>query len=167
VAAVVALAATTLSDGPDVTGGVLSVTATPAAGSAAPVGAPSPGAAGSLAPSGPGASPAASAAASPAASAAASPAASAAASLRPGPSAAAQASPPVPEIPSPGRLALLRACPGRLDCYLYVVRTGDTLSRIATFFGVPADTILRLNPAITDPSIVVRGSTIVIPTPTR
>jgi LysM repeat protein len=47
------------------------------------------------------------------------------------------------------------------------VRRGDTLLRIATFFGIAPADILRLNPAIADPAIVVRGSTLVLPTPTR
>ncbi len=70
-------------------------------------------------------------------------------------------------MPSAARLALLTPCPGRSDCYLYVVRRGDTLYRIASYFGIAPATILRLNPAISDPSIVVLGSTLVLPTPTR
>ncbi len=149
--AVVVLAVTALSSGPDPNGGVLSATATPATGSAALVGPATPGAPSALEAAGASASSAPPAAASPA----------------PGAAASRPASSAVPSVPSAGRLALLQACPGRTDCYLYVVRTGDTLLRISAFFGVPADAILRLNRAITDPSIVVRGSTIVLPTPTR
>jgi hypothetical protein len=69
--------------------------------------------------------------------------------------------------PSASRLAVLTRCPGRSDCYLYVVRQGDTLSGLSAFFGARMETILRLNPQITDPSVIVRGSTLVLPTPTR
>ena len=68
---------------------------------------------------------------------------------------------------SPDRLALLEPCPDRAGCYHYVVKRGDTLNRISRFFGVPLDTILRLNPQITDPSLILPGDRIELPTPTR
>jgi hypothetical protein len=65
------------------------------------------------------------------------------------------------------RLALLRPCPDRADCYVYVVRAGDNLTSIGLYFGVPFDTILRLNPWIRDPANIHKGDQIVITTPTR
>lgn len=58
-------------------------------------------------------------------------------------------------------------CPDRSGCYLYLVRRGDNLTRIAARFGVAASTILAMNPSVVDPSIIVTGSTLRIPTPTR
>ena len=69
--------------------------------------------------------------------------------------------------PTAGRLALLAPCPGRPDCYVYTVRAGDNLTSIGLFFGVPFDTILRLNPWIRDPTTIHEGDRIVLTTPTR
>ncbi len=132
-------------------GGVLSATATPAA---APGAGPSKVAGSSGTPGGLGQP-----------SVESSGEASTASSSAPGPSAPAVGA---ASTPSPGRLALLTPCPNRTDCYLFVVTTrGDNLTRISRFFGVPIDAILRLNPSITDPSIIRLGSTITLPTPTR
>lgn len=64
---------------------------------------------------------------------------------------------------APDRLALLEPCPDRAGCYRYIVKRGDTLGRIARFFGVPLDTILRLNPQITDPSLILPGEPVELP----
>jgi LysM repeat protein len=60
----------------------------------------------------------------------------------------------------------LKPCPDAQDCYLYRVRSGDNLTRIAQRFGVTASAIRRLNPEITDPSLVHAGDVIRIPLPT-
>lgn len=77
------------------------------------------------------------------------------------------ASSPAGGGPTADRLALLQPCPGRPDCYIYVVRAGDNLTSIGLFFGVPFDTLLRLNPWIHDPTTIHKGEQIILTTPTR
>lgn len=106
-------------------------------------------------------------------SAAASPSVGPTAAVSPsvGPSAAT----PSPSVPSssggaspsiaPDRLALLKPCPGKSDCYIYRIAKGDNLHTVAKFFGVPYQTVLDLNPQITNPSIIHVGDAITLPTP--
>lgn len=92
------------------------------------------------------------------------------ASGSPGPTAEPASLPSAGSTPpgaSAANLAVLVPCPGRSGCYLYLVRRGDYLTRIADRFGVSASAILAMNPWIVDPSIIVTGSTLRIPTPTR
>jgi LysM domain len=63
------------------------------------------------------------------------------------------------------KLALLTPCPGRADCYQYRIAKGDTLSSIAKFFALPVATIRKLNPQITNPSLIHVGQVITLPTP--
>lgn len=79
-----------------------------------------------------------------------------------GPSPAASPGPSSGSYP-PDRLALLEPCPDRTGCYRYIVKRGDTLARIGRFFKVPLDMILRLNPQITDPSLIVPGEPVELP----
>jgi LysM repeat protein len=64
-------------------------------------------------------------------------------------------------------LALLEPCPDKPDCYLYTIRTDDSLGRISRRFGIPVDTILALNPWIVDPSIIHPGEVLTLPPPGR
>ena len=68
--------------------------------------------------------------------------------------------------PTSARYALLTACPGTPDCYIYVVRSGDNLFSIARYFGVPLSTVKAMNPW-TKSSGLVAGRELRIPTPTR
>jgi LysM repeat protein/plastocyanin len=45
----------------------------------------------------------------------------------------------------------------------YVVRLGDTLSKIATSFGTSVSALQRANPAIVNPDVIYAGQTLVIP----
>ena len=67
--------------------------------------------------------------------------------------------------PTSTRYALLVPCPSKPDCYLYTVRSGDNLSSIANYFGVPYDTVLKLNPNLSLP--IQPGDVITLPPPTR
>jgi len=48
----------------------------------------------------------------------------------------------------------------------YVIRAGDTLSKIATEHGLSLDQLLVANPDITDPNLITEGQQIIIPAPT-
>lgn len=89
---------------------------------------------------------------------------------RPAPSPVASGSPiPPSAMPSPtsDRYALLVPCLDRPACFVYTVRAGDNLTSIGLYFGVPFDTILRLNPWIRDPTTIHQGERVVLPPPTR
>ena len=68
-------------------------------------------------------------------------------------------------IPSSNRYALLTACPGKPDCWLYRVRSGDNLFSIAKYFGIPLATVKSLNPWTASGLKV--GRDLVLPPPTR
>lgn len=48
---------------------------------------------------------------------------------------------------------------------VYVVASGDTLSKIAASFGITVEELLAANPQITDPNKIQIGDQIVIPQP--
>lgn len=66
---------------------------------------------------------------------------------------------------APDKLALLKPCPGKSDCYIYRIAKGDNLRNVARSFFVPYETLLQLNPQITNPSIIHVGDEITLPTP--
>ena len=71
---------------------------------------------------------------------------------------------PTPK-PTSARFALLKACPGTPDCYIYVVRSGDNLFSIAKYFGVSLNTVKSMNPWTKNG--LVAGRELRIPPPTR
>jgi hypothetical protein len=86
------------------------------------------------------------------------------------PSASAKPSPTPVSTPTPTgtpdpRLAMLEPCPDEPDCYLYTVRTYDSLGRISRRFSIPVDTILEWNPWITDPNVIHPGDVLRLPPP--
>jgi hypothetical protein len=68
--------------------------------------------------------------------------------------------------PTSDRYALLDPCPDRPACYIYVIRAGDNLSSIATYFGVPLPTVQALNPW-TQTTGLRPGQLLILPPPTR
>jgi hypothetical protein len=76
-----------------------------------------------------------------------------------------KATPKPPAGASKSRLALLKPCPDTPDCYIYVVRSGDNLTSIANYFGVPLSTVKTMNPW-TKTGLKV-GRELRIPPPTR
>jgi LysM repeat protein len=91
----------------------------------------------------------------------------------------AAATPPATPVPTPSptpaatpaptsdRYLLLVPCPNVERCWIYTVRSGDNLRSIANYFGVPYDTVLRMNPGISDPATIRAGDEIRMPPPTR
>jgi hypothetical protein len=77
---------------------------------------------------------------------------------------------PVPTAttaPTSDRYKLLEPCPGKPDCWIYTVRPGDNFVSIVNWFGVPYDTVLKMNPQIGDPTTIRTGDEIRMPPPTR
>ncbi len=72
---------------------------------------------------------------------------------------------PTPK-PSSNRYALLTACPGASDCWIYVIRSGDNLASIANYFGVSLQRVKNMNPW-TQTTGLKSGQKLRIPTPTR
>ena len=95
----------------------------------------------------------------------ATPAPTPAATATPAPTSAATPAPTA--TPASDRYALLRPCPNRSDCWIYVVRSGDNLASIANYFGHSLDTIRAMNRQITNPTTIRAGDQIRMPPPTR
>jgi LysM repeat protein len=55
---------------------------------------------------------------------------------------------------------------GAKPCVVYVVRSGDTVGRIARRFGVSIAAILAVNPQLRDPNLIVTGQTLLLPSAT-
>jgi spore coat assembly protein SafA len=50
--------------------------------------------------------------------------------------------------------------------HVYVVRSGDTLWQIAKTFDIGLSLLISANPQIKDPSVILPGEQVTIPTPT-
>jgi hypothetical protein len=93
-------------------------------------------------------------------------------STAPSPSASARPSlPPTPRrTPSPAprsdRYDLLDPCPDSPDCWIYTVRSGDNLTSIANYFGIPLETVRDLNPWTRSQGLRA-GQELILPPPTR
>lgn len=73
---------------------------------------------------------------------------------------------PTPAVSLPPAYVGLEPCSDRPDCYLYRIRSGDTLTAIAGRFGITLKALREANPEIEDPSLIHVGDTIRIPLPT-
>ena len=103
---------------------------------------------------------------------------SAAAGATPAPSAQAPTTTPTAHLPSPtpvSSAAVARAAGtavatvgpcGASGCVVYVVRSGDTIGRVARRFGVSIEAILAVNPQLRDPNLIVTGQTLLLPSAT-
>src|SRR5439155_5181992 len=68
--------------------------------------------------------------------------------------------------PPPGSpYASLAPCPNGQACYLYIVKSGDTLSGIAGRFGTTVSAIRALNPSVANTSLIHIGQTLKLPPP--
>jgi hypothetical protein len=74
---------------------------------------------------------------------------------------------PTPATGTAARYALLVECPATPNCWIYTVRSGDNFRSIVNWFGVPYDTVLRMNPQIGNPTNIHAGDRIRMPPPTR
>ena len=68
--------------------------------------------------------------------------------------------------PRSDRYDLLKACPNKPDCWIYVIRSGDNLFSIANYFGVPIERVRALNPW-TRTERLRTGRQLILPPPTR
>ncbi len=73
---------------------------------------------------------------------------------------------PTPAPSLPPAFIGLEPCSDRPDCYLYRIRSGDTLTAIAGRFAITLKALREANPEIEDPSLIHVGDTIRIPLPT-
>jgi hypothetical protein len=78
-----------------------------------------------------------------------------------------RATPKPTTAPVSNRFQFLTRCPSTPNCWIYTVRAGDNLRSIVNWFGVPYDTVLKMNSQITDPTLIRAGDKIRMPPPTR
>ena len=69
--------------------------------------------------------------------------------------------------PTSTRYALLDECPGKPDCYVYTVRSGDNLYSIANYFGIALAVIYDWNPRYAEGARLRVGDQIRMPPPRR
>jgi hypothetical protein len=87
--------------------------------------------------------------------------------VTPTPTVAPTPTPKPTKAPTSNRYQFLTPCPSTPNCWIYTVRTGDNFQSIVNWFGVPYDTVLSMNPQISDPTLIRAGDEIRMPPPTR
>ncbi len=65
----------------------------------------------------------------------------------------------------PTAYAGLDPCPDRPNCYVYRVRSGDTMTSIARHFGITPQALRAANPEISDPNLLHVGDILRVPLP--
>ena len=118
--------------------------------------------------SGPTSSPTVSQSPGPASSPTASPTSTPELTASPSPEPTASPLPTEPLLPTPppgSPYAALEPCPNGQLCYLYKVKSGDTLSGIAGRFGTTVSAIRALNPSVQNTNIIHTGTTLKLPPP--
>ena len=70
-----------------------------------------------------------------------------------------------PNLIVPGQVIILPGAtlPNDTNTEFYYVQRGDTLKGIAIMFHTSADELLRLNPQISDPNLIIAGQRLVVP----
>ena len=66
-------------------------------------------------------------------------------------------------VPPPAACVPAPTCPP--GGTLYTIRPGDTLFAIASRFGIPLDCLIRFNPQIPNPNVIVPGQVVCVPPP--
>ena len=72
---------------------------------------------------------------------------------------------PEPSVPTPtldpdDPLLALPECPGHPGCFTYVIQRSDTMSGIVSRYLLSLTVVLALNPQVSDPSVIVTGTTL-------
>jgi hypothetical protein len=72
---------------------------------------------------------------------------------------------PEPTVPGPtlepnDPLLALPECPKHPTCFMYVVQRNDTMSGIVSRYLLSLTVVLALNPQVSDPSVIVTGTTL-------
>ena len=65
--------------------------------------------------------------------------------------------PPWASVAPGDPLLALSPCPAQPGCFAYQVQRGDTLSGVASRYGIPVSTVLALNPELADAGTIVVG----------
>jgi hypothetical protein len=87
--------------------------------------------------------------------------------VTPPPTVAPTRTPKPTATPKSNRYDFLTPCSSTPNCWVYTVRPGDNLTSIVNWFGVPYNTVLRMNPQISDPTRITAGTNVRMPPPTR
>ena len=67
---------------------------------------------------------------------------------------------PTPTLDPDDPLLALPECPDHPGCFLYVIQRFDTMSGIVSRYLLSLTVVLALNPQVSDPSVIVTGTTL-------